>query len=112
MRSMSTPVTPTAARKRTFPQLKPLQVLVTAVLGYGTSSGDNNEGGSGWWGAIGGVVGEFLQGWGLFGALRKRSGAPGGVRSTPATPPMHSHPSSPTHEHIELRQLSFQVATG
>lgn len=91
---MSTPVTPTAARKRTFPQ--------------GTSSGDNNEGGSGWWGAIGGVVGEFLQGWGLFGALRKRSGAPGGVRSTPATPPMYSHPSSPTHEHIELRQLSFQ----
>lgn len=54
-------------------------------------------------------MGEWLQGWGLLGALRKRSGAPGVARSTPATPPTHSHPSSPSHEHIELRQLSFQV---
>ncbi|KAK7008355.1 hypothetical protein SK128_018943 [Halocaridina rubra] len=91
---MSTPVTPTATRKRTFTQVP-------------TSDSD---GGSGWWGAIGGVVGEFLQGWGLFGVLRKKSGVPGGARSTPATPPMYSHPASPSHEHIELRQLNFQVS--
>lgn len=72
-------------------------------------NGETSDGTGGLLGALGEVVGEWLQGWGLLGALRKRSGAPGVARSTPATPPTHSHPSSPSHEHIELRQLSFQV---
>ncbi|KAG7163570.1 hypothetical protein Hamer_G002771 [Homarus americanus] len=95
---MSTPVTPTAARKRAFSQ--------------GPPNGENNDSTGGWLGAIGGVVGEWLQGWGLLGVLRKRSGAPGGARSTPATPPTHSHPSTPSHEHIELRQLNLQCREG
>lgn len=69
----------------------------------------SGSGSGGWLGALGGVFGEWLQGWGLLGVLRKRSGVPGGARSTPATPPTHSHPSTPSHEHIELRQLNFQV---
>ncbi|XP_045112597.1 putative protein TPRXL [Portunus trituberculatus] len=92
---MSTPVTPTASRKRAFNQ--------TAGV---TESTNEGTGGS-WLGALGGVVGEWLQGWGLLGVLRRRSGV-GGVRSTPNTPPTHSQPTSPSHEHIELRQLNFQ----
>ncbi|XP_069191296.1 uncharacterized protein [Procambarus clarkii] len=92
---MSTPVSPTAARKRAFSQ--------------GPSNGENNDNSGGWLGAIGGVVGEWLQGWGLLGVLRKKTGGPGGVRSTPATPPTHSHPATPSHEHIELRPLNLQV---
>ncbi|KAK8724611.1 hypothetical protein OTU49_011171, partial [Cherax quadricarinatus] len=95
---MSTPASPTAARKREFSQ--------------GPSNGENNDNSGGWLGAIGGVVGEWLQGWGLLGVLRKKTGVPGGVRSTPATPPTHSHPSTPSHEHIELRQLNLQCREG
>lgn len=91
---MSTPGTPTTQRKRPFSQAN--------------QNGETSDGTGGLLGALGEVVGEWLQGWGLLGALRKRSGAPGVARSTPATPPTHSHPSSPSHEHIELRQLSFQ----
>ena len=70
---------------------------------------DNTEGGSGWFGALGGVVGELLQGWGLLGILRRKGGF-GGARSTPATPPTYSRSSSPSHEHIELTQLGLQVS--
>ncbi|XP_042870221.1 uncharacterized protein LOC122252045 [Penaeus japonicus] len=95
---MSTPGTPTTQRKRPFSQAN--------------QNGETSDGTGGLLGALGEVVGEWLQGWGLLGALRKRSGAPGVARSTPATPPTHSHPSSPSHEHIELRQLSFQCREG
>ncbi|KAK4296959.1 hypothetical protein Pmani_030587 [Petrolisthes manimaculis] len=109
---MSTPVTPTATRKRAFSQ-GPNSGSSSSVGGGGDASESGSGTGSGGWlGALGGVFGEWLQGWGLLGVLRKKSGVPGGARSTPATPPTHSHPSTPSHEHIELRQLNFQCSEG
>ncbi|XP_076030545.1 uncharacterized protein LOC143018876 [Oratosquilla oratoria] len=95
--SKSTPSTPTAAKRRNFSQ-----------TGNPDGAETGSSGGSGWFGALGGVVGDWLNGWGLLGALRRRSGVGSGMRSMPATPPTNSHPSSPAHEHIELNNLNME----